>query len=121
MPELLLKLKQVPEDEHQDVLDLLIEHNIEHYETNAGFWGLGMAGIWLSDKDQYIQAKDLLAQYQATRQQKAQQEYEKAKEEGTQRTLLSTFKNQPGFFILYLVVIVALILITISPFLALMD
>ncbi len=119
MPELLLKLKHVPEDEYHDVIDILDSENLEYYETNAGFWGLGLAGVWLRDKDQYDQAVQLLDVYYQTRQQSAQEEYRLSKEQGTQRTLWSTFMEQPGYFVLYLSIIVGLLALTISPFLAL--
>ncbi len=116
MPELFLKLKQVPEDEYHDVVDFLEENSIEYYETNAGFWGLGMAGIWLSNSEQYNKAHELLFYYQKARQVSAQEEYQQSKEDGNQRTLWSTFKLQPGYFVLYLVIIVGLVAVTVSPF-----
>jgi hypothetical protein len=119
MPELLLKLKNVPEDEYHDVIDILESNNIEYYETNAGFWGLGLAGVWLRERAEYDQAVQLLDVYYQTRQQSAQEEYRLSKEQGTQRTLWSTFMGQPGYFILYLSIIVGLLALTISPFLAL--
>ncbi len=119
MPELLLKLKQVPEDEHQEILALLDENQVEYYETNAGFWGIGLQGLWLRDSAKLNEVKALLAQYQQQRQERVRGEYEKAREEGTERTLWSTFRQQPMMFVLYLIIIVGLIAITISPFLAL--
>ncbi|MEY8204039.1 MAG: DUF6164 family protein [Bermanella sp.] len=118
MPRLLLKLKQVPEDEYQQVVELLEAHNIEYYETNAGFWGLGMAAIWLHDDAHHARACELLNDYYAARQQSAREAYQQAKADGSVRTLWSTFQRQPGYFILYVAIIVGLIALTISPFLA---
>ncbi len=121
MPQLLLKLKQVPEDEYLQVVEILQTHNIEHYETNAGFWGLGMAAIWLNDTAQYDQACELLNEYYKARQNSAREEYQQAKADGTLRTLWSTFQRQPGYFVLYVAIIVGLIALTVSPFLALVP
>ena len=119
MPELLLKLKQVPEDEHEEILALLDEHNVEYYETTAGFWGIGLQGLWLRDTQRLAEVKTLLNEYQLARQVRVREEYQKTCEEGRQRTLWSTFSQQPLMFVLYLLLVVGLITITVSPFLAL--
>ena len=119
MPELLLKLKQVPEDEHEEILALLEEHNVDYYETTAGFWGIGLQGLWLRDTQRLAEVKNLLHEYQLARQVRVREEYQKACEEGRQRTLWSTFSQQPLMFVLYLLLVVGLIAITVSPFLAL--
>lgn len=117
MPTLLLKLKNVPEDEHADVCELLEDNNIHYYETNVGFWGVGMAGIWLRDESQLKEAQGLLQDYMAERQVKARENYEQALEDGTARTLFSTFKQQPVMFILYLCLIAFVVGLTTLPFL----
>ena len=67
MAQLLFKLHQVPEDEAEEVRHLLSEHAIATYETQAGFWGLGVAAIWLVNVEQLEFAKGLLADYQSER------------------------------------------------------
>ncbi len=119
MPELLLKLKQVPDDEHEEILALLDEHSVEYYETTAGFWGIGLQGLWLRDTKRLTEVKTLLHEYQQARQVRVREEYQKSCEEGRQRTLWSTFSQQPLMFVLYLLLVVGLIAITVSPFLAL--
>lgn len=119
MPELLLKLKQVPEDEHEEILALLDEHDVDYYETNAGFWGIGLQGLWLRDTQRLEEVNALLQEYQHNRQIRVREEYQKARQEGRQRTLWSTFSQQPFMFIVYLLLVVGLVAITISPFLAL--
>ena len=119
MPELLLKLKQVPEDEHEEILALLDDADVDYYETDAGFWGIGLQGLWLRDTQRLAEVKVLLNEYQQSRQARVREEYQKANEEGRQRTLWSTFSQQPIMFVLYLLLAVGLIAITIGPFLAL--
>ena len=120
MPTLLLKLKNVPEDEHAEVCELLESHNIQFYETNVGFWGVGMAGIWLRDESQLEDAQGLLQSYMQQRQVSAREAYEQALQEGTARTLLSTFKQQPVMFVFYLLIIAFIVGLTTLPFLGLL-
>jgi len=121
MPTLLLKLRNVPEDEYEEVCALLNEHDIHFYETKVGFWGIGMAGLWLRDNRQLDQAQQLLAEYMAKRQVQAKEAYEESIREGTNRTLLSTFKQQPATFLLYILALVVVLGLTIWPFLGLME
>jgi len=120
MPTLLLKLKHVPEDEHAEICELLESNQIAYYETNVGFWGVGMAGIWLNDSDQLDQAQSLLQKYMEQRQVKAREAYEQAIADGTARTLFSTFRQQPVMFILYVIIIGFVIGLTTLPFLGLL-
>jgi len=119
MGALLLRLKNVPEDEYQEVCDLLDAHDLAYYETNAGFWGVGMAAIWLNDADQLPRAHALLNEYMQNRQMKMQADYEKALSNGEARTLRSTFSQQPVTFTLYLLAIVGILALSVLPFLGL--
>ena len=42
MPLQLFNLRGVPEDEAEDIRQLLDEHEIEFYETSAGNWGVSL-------------------------------------------------------------------------------
>ncbi len=70
MATLLLRLSNVPEDELVEVCQLLDEANIGHYQTTAGFWGAGLAGLWLADDNQFEETKALLNDYQQERYQR---------------------------------------------------
>lgn len=120
MPTLLLKLKNVPDDEHLEVCELLDSNNIEYYETGVGFWGIGMAAIWLRDPSQLDIAHRLLNDYMRSRQQSAQKVHKEAVESGEVRTLLTTFKQQPVTFILYCLAMVIIAGLTIIPFIGMM-
>ncbi len=67
MARLLCRLANMPLDEKLEVLNVLDEHGIHYFETHAGFWGVGVAAIWLSDPSQYLQAQKLFDDYQQTR------------------------------------------------------
>lgn len=76
MATLLFRLNQVPEDEAEDVRQLLDEAGVDFYETSAGFWGLGATAIWLRDKNDFPPARKLIDDYQQQRAQKIRAEYE---------------------------------------------
>jgi len=67
MATLLFRLNQVPEDEADDIRQLLDEGDFDIFETSAGFWGLGVAAIWLRDTTQLARAQQLIDDYQQKR------------------------------------------------------
>lgn len=118
MAKLLLKLRNVPEDEYEDICSILEENEIAFYETQVGFWGIGVAAIWLRNDDQFEQAAELLNVYMQSRQQQARKAYQHAKEQGEQRTVWTTFVQQPVLFIAYLAVLLLILGLTVYPFVA---
>ena len=118
MSALLLKLKYVSEDEYHEVCELLDENDLTYYETTPGFWGVGLAAIWLYDESQLPKAQALLNEYTQNRQFTIQKELQTLKEKGEQRTLYSTFRQQPVTFILYLSALVAVLALSVLPFLS---
>ncbi|MFT6153778.1 MAG: hypothetical protein ACJAYK_002403 [Crocinitomicaceae bacterium] len=120
MPTLLLKLKNVPDDEHIEICELLEQNQISYYETNVGFWGIGMAAIWLRDPNQLNASHELLNEYMKNRQVAARHAYEEALQSGQVRTLLNTFQQQPLMFILYCLGLVVIVGLSTLPFLSMM-
>ncbi|MFT5592496.1 MAG: hypothetical protein ACI8SR_000855 [Oceanicoccus sp.] len=120
MGALLLRLKHVPEDEYQEVCDLLNAHDLAYYETTSGFWGVGMAAIWLNDAAQLPKAHDVLNDYMRNRQMKMQADFEQAQQQGESRTLSSTFAAQPVTFVLYVLAVIGILALSILPFLGLL-
>ncbi len=76
MAALLFRLNQVPEDEAEDIRQLLDEAKFDIFETSAGFWGLGVAAIWLRNNDELPQARKLIDDYQQQRATKMRADYE---------------------------------------------
>ena len=68
MARLLLNLRNVPEDEHLEVRELLESHDIAYYETEPSRWMISFGAIWLQDEDREEEALSLLADYQQQRQ-----------------------------------------------------
>jgi len=87
MSALLFKLRNVPDDEAEDIRELMKAHSIEIYETSAGNWGISMPAIWIQDDARLLEAKQLLAEYQQTRATDARRTYNENRRLG----------NAPGF------------------------
>lgn len=116
MAKLIFKLKDVPLDEAQDIRELLSENELSFYETNAGNWGIGMAGIWLNDDTQYPTAIALLDTYQQQRTQRFHDEYAELEHTGRAPSLLSNIRESPLRFVVYLFSIVVILYISVMPF-----
>ncbi|MBJ7554604.1 hypothetical protein JHD45_09680 [Marinomonas spartinae] len=67
MATLVFRLKFVPEEEADDIRQLLAEHDIPFYETSAGRWQISLAGIWVRDKEQAQKALVLIREDQIKR------------------------------------------------------
>lgn len=119
MTTLLLNLRQVPDDEADEVRALLETHSIPFYETAPSLWGISFGGIWLSNPDDLEQAKALLENYQQERAQQQRQKYLAAQEEGTAPTLGQRLREQPLRVLGVLIAVTALLLVTLVPFITL--
>lgn len=113
-------LRNVPEDEADDIRHLLTEQNIEFYETTSGMLGLFTPAIWLQDKNQLELAQQLLADYQRQRGELARQQYADELAEGRQRTFLHIVKENPLRVIGYILVILLILYFSIKPFFGLL-
>jgi hypothetical protein len=116
---LLFKLRFVPDDEAQDVRDVLIENEIDFYETSAGILGFSMPGIWLKDETQLTKARQLIDEYQRQRQEKAREDYQNQLESGRARNMFDIFKEAPLRFIAYLLTIAVVIYVSVTLVLSL--
>ncbi|MBT4835871.1 MAG: hypothetical protein HON94_00840 [Methylococcales bacterium] len=117
MPILLFKLRNVPEDEANDVRQILDDENIDYYESDAGKWGVSVAAIWLKNKEQRRHCKALIDQYQTERYRIKHAEYEQLKRNGKHKKLLDSFVQHPVRFVVYMSVSLFLIYLTLMPFL----
>ena len=109
MSRLLFKLRNVPEDEAEEVRELLSEHQIDFYETSAGNWGISMPALWVRKESQFQQARTLLDTYQAERSARVRAEYDRLKREGKHKTIIDSFRQNPFAFVAYLFVVYALL------------
>ena len=119
MPLQLFNLRGVPDDEAEDIRQLLDEHGIEFYETSAGNWGVSLPAIWLSDESEQLdEAKRLIDGYQIERATRARAAYRQLNSEGAQRTMFSIIRERPLQFVVYLMVIVLILFISLTPMLS---
>ncbi|BBL35592.1 hypothetical protein Nstercoris_01864 [Nitrosomonas stercoris] len=109
MAKLLFKLRNVPDDEAEEVRLLLSEHQIDFYETTAGNWGVSMPALWVREDTQFQRARTLLDTYQSERSARVRAEYARLKREGKHKTIMDSFRENPALFIAYLFIVYALL------------
>jgi len=119
MPVQLFKLRGVPDDEAEDIRELLGHNEIDFYETPAGNWGISMPALWLQDETQLVEAQQLIAQYEDDRSVHLRAEYDRLKKAGKNKTIIDSIKEHPLRFVIYLAIIAAVIYLSTKPFLAL--
>ena len=95
MANLLLNLRNVLDDEIEDVRAMLDANGIAYYETQPSRWGISYGGIWLSRDGDLVEAKRLMADYQAQRQVRVRAEHEAAKQDGTAETFATVLRREP--------------------------
>jgi hypothetical protein len=111
---LLFPLRNVPDDEAEDIRDVLSENSISFYETNAGNWGISMPAIWLSDESLLEQARIAINAYEEERKAYLQQEYAQLKESGQADTFLKNLWYRPIPTLLVIAAIAAMFYISIK-------
>jgi hypothetical protein len=94
MSKLLLNLRDVPDDEADDVRRFLDSGSIGYYETRPSLWGTSGC-IWIRDDGDVAEAKRLMAEYQRERQARAREERAEAERNGTAETFASVLRTQP--------------------------
>ncbi len=79
---LFFSLRGVPADEIAEVRQLLVDNEIDFYETSAGTWGTSLPAIWLyRDLDRQL-ADELLQYYQNQRARTQRAHYQALKNSG---------------------------------------
>ena len=96
MSKLLLNLRNVPDDEADDVRAMLDNGQISFYETSPSMWGITSGGIWVTEDADFSNAKSAMADYQQQRGARARDEYAAAKRAGTAETFGSVVRAQPA-------------------------
>ncbi len=117
MPVQIFNLRNVPDDEAEEVRQLLVAHRIEHYETPAGRWGMSSPALWITDDNLRHQATELIAQYQQQRALSARQHYEEQKAQGQHLTLWGLVKLHPLRYAAALLGIAFIVFVSVGPFL----
>lgn len=113
---LLFKLNNVPDDEAEDLRQLLRDQDIYFYETNAGMWRVGLDAIWLPDESHLQQARALIDAYQRERALQQQQTYAELAARGEAPTLIQKIVAQPIRFLGFVLAIVFVLAVSVLPF-----
>ena len=116
MATLLFKLANVPDDEAQEIRDLLQQNDIHFYETDAGFFRVGLDAIWLRDKSQLETARELMQVYQQQRRQRQQEIHAELVAQGEALSAWQMFCAQPLRYLGLLLAIVFVLAISVLPF-----
>jgi hypothetical protein len=119
MAKLLLNLRNVPDDEADDVRAMLDAHRIAHYETKPNLWGISAGGIFVTEDSEIVEARRLMAAYQAQRGASARAEYAAAVRDGTAETFWSVLRAEPARVLLTLLAIALLLGLVALPVLLL--
>jgi len=95
MSKILFRLRNVPDDEAEEVRQLLDEHDIAFFETTPGNWGISMPALWIQDEGQFEQARQIIDEYQEQRALRVREEYQRAREMGQAPTHWQAFLQNP--------------------------
>jgi hypothetical protein len=118
MSKLLLNMRQVPEDEADEVRAMLREARLEFYETQPSRWGISYGGIWITREDDIAEARRLMAGYQDARREHARAERATALREGTAETFADVVRREPLRVLLTVLGILAMLsLLALVPIL----
>jgi hypothetical protein len=94
---LLFSLRGVPDDEANEIRELLTEQDIDFYETPAGNWGVSMPAFWLRNDSELATAQSLLNSYQQQRAITQRELYLQSKP----KTVLQAFVERPLLYAVY--------------------
>ena len=119
MPVRLFPLRDVPDDEAEEIRTLLSDNDIHYYETSAGNWGISTPGIWLPDDSQLKQATALINEYQLQRTAQQRELHEQLKDEGKQKTFMALAWENPLKVIIYIAIAGVILYFSTKPFLTL--
>ena len=121
MPVRLFSLRNVPDDEADEIRALLTDNDIDFYETSAGNWNISTPGIWLREEEHLQQAKALIDAYQAERALQQRELYEQLKRDKKQKTFLALLMDDPLKVIAYIAIVGIILYFSTKPFLSLGD
>jgi hypothetical protein len=115
----LMSLRDVTDEEAEEIRALLDQRRFEYYETPAGNWGISAPVLWLHDHDDLAQAKKLLEEYQQERSQRIQTEYEQLRQRGEQRKFFDEIREYPLRVVALLAIAAAVAYFSVVPFIEL--
>ena len=117
MAKLLFHLRDVPNDELEEINTLLISNSIDFYETTSGNWGLSVPALWVKTEPEYQRARLLINDYQIKRSFRVRQDFLYKNDPRSNDTFWESLKSAPirHLLILLAIALVASFSITIFP------
>ena len=119
MSMLLMNLRNVPDDEADDVRAMLDAQRIAFYETRPSMWGVSAGGIWVTEDAAFADARRAMDDYQQQRSARARAEYAAAKRAGTAETFLTMLRAEPGRVVMSVLGILFVLGLVTLPFILL--
>jgi hypothetical protein len=116
MAKRIFNLRDVPDDEAEEICRLLDEQGMDYYETPPGRWGLSAPALWVRDDADHERARDLIARYQHERAARARREYQERKAAGQHATLWDALRHHPVRFVAVLLGIAFVVYVSVGPF-----
>ena len=111
---LFFNLRGVPNDEADDVRELLNAHDIAYFETSAGMLGISLPAIWLYDQDDVPVARRLFDAYQQQRTIEQRALYQTLKQQGRQPSFWLHNLKKPARFIGFCAALALMIYVSIQ-------
>ncbi len=113
----LYSLRNVPDDEAEDLQQVLTDAGVDFYATPPGNWGISAGALWLRDESQLELARQLIADYQQIREREAKALRQQVEQSGGKATLLDSFRQYPVRFIVFIGFALFILYVSTWPFL----
>ncbi len=121
MSKILFRLRQVPDEEADDVRELLDRHGIDWYETSAGKFQISFPAIWARDDADEPAARQLIETYQRQRQEQMRAERAEQEARGEVETFAQRIGSNPLPVLLALFAVAFILYVSIKPFVSLIN
>ena len=121
MAKILFRLRQVPEEEADDVRQLLDQHGVDWYETSAGKFQISFPAIWVRDDADEPAARQLIETYQRQREEQMRAERAEREARGEIETIGQRIGSNPASMLLALFAVAFILYISIKPFVSLIN
>lgn len=121
MAKILFRLRQVPEEEANEVRSLLDQNAVDWYETSAGKFLISFPAIWVRDDAEEPRARQLIENYQQQRLEQMRSEYAERKARGDTESLLQRIISNPVPMLLALFAVAFILYVSIKPFVSLVS
>ena len=119
MSKLLMNLRNVPDDEADDVRAMLDAERIAYYETRPSIWGVSAGGIWVTEDAAFADARRAMDNYQQQRCTRARAEYAAARRAGTAETFMTMLRAEPQRVVMSVLGILIVLALMVLPFILL--